>query len=114
MEHQRVVLDFVQATSFKEQSNMALEFFAMYESFFKALHDDFFFVGELIWMLPVHGRENRISEFVFNAVDNNGIGITIYQVQQFTVFEFERRVLVDKFCFDLELQDCHCFLDLYV
>ena len=75
---------------------MALEFFAMYESFFKALHDDFFFVGELIWMLPVHGRENRISEFVFNAVDNNGIGITIYQVQQFTVFEFERRVFVDK------------------
>ena len=92
MEHQRVVLDFVQATSFKEQSNMALEFFAMYESFFKALHDDFFFVGELMTSFKT------VQSATFLALQSLTIVGVIYFILNFVLSRLlkilERRLMV--------------------
>ena len=90
MEHQRVVLDFVKAASFKEQSDVTLKLFAFYESFFKALHDSFFFICELVRIVPIYSREDRVGEFIFHTIDGNGVRFTIDLVQQFSIFEFER------------------------
>ena len=114
MEHQRVVLDLVKAASLKEQSDVTLKLFALYESFFKALHDSFFFICELVWIIPIYSREDRVGEFIFHTIDGNGVRFPIDLVQQFSIFELERWIVVNKLGFDLELQDCHCFLYLYV
>ena len=93
---------------------MTLQLFAFYESFFKALHNSFFFIGKLVWIFPIYSREDRVGEHVFHAIDDNRVGFAIDLVEQFSVFKLERWVVVDKLGFDLKLQDCHCFLYLYV
>lgn len=93
---------------------MTLKLFAFYESFFELCITASSSSVSWYGFFPIYSREDRVGELVFHAIDDNCVGFAIDLVEQFSVFKLERRVVVDKLSFDLKLQNCHCFLYLYV
>ena len=124
MEEQVAIINSVEAAHFKQECNVALEFFATDEGGFERLHDRFLFRGQAVGIGPIDRREHRIGDGVFCVIDLDGAGCGVAlrigfraeldSVQQLTIFKTEGRVIVDQLGLNLELKDSHCLLNLDV
>ena len=114
MREQIAVADLVETATLEEEANVPCELFAACKRVDEIVHDGLLLIGEPIRVIAVDGGEVDICEFVDDAIDGDGLGVVIDEVQELPVFEPKTGVLVYERSLDLELQNRHCLLNLDV
>lgn len=102
MREQIAVADLVETATLEEEANVPCELFAARKRVDEIVHDGLLLIGEPIRVIAVDGGEVDVREFVDDAIDGDGLGVVIDEVQELPVFEPKTGVFVYKRSLDLE------------
>ena len=92
--------------------DMLTELFTTYERTVELGYDFLFFIGQLVWIFWIDGREIAVLHRIFFTVDGNDATLKVYKMQQHAVVHFKFRSAADGFSFQFELDDTDCFMHL--
>ena len=103
MEEQVIVEDGIHAAMLQHGSDMLVQFLAYHKRMVQLLHQDFFFLAELVRILRIDGREVACGHFVFLVINLYGSLFVVYMLKETPVVHFPFRMLGDELTFYLEL-----------
>ena len=106
VEQQVAVEHLVEASVVEEEAGLRLQYLALLELLFKALHDLFFFVRELVGILGIHSREEIRIERVYFAAYGYGVVVKVYLVEEEHGVHLVVDMPFDELAFQLELHHC--------